>query len=98
MCIYFVYSIIRITTDSDRVFDIIDIILTFSYLIMLFGVTLSIKTSVDKEVRESRMQNEINLFEDEDEDCSVDSEVFSGRNSKDPLLINKLRVKKGSKL
>jgi hypothetical protein len=58
---------------------------------MLFGVTLSIKTSVDKEVRESRMQNEINLFEDEDEDCSVDSEVFSGRNSKDPLLINKLR-------
>lgn len=65
---------------------------------MLFGVTLSIKTSVDKEVRESRMQNEINLFEEEeDEDDTLNSEVFSGLNANEPLTVNKLRVKKTSK-
>jgi hypothetical protein len=35
---------------------------------MLFGVSLSIKTSVDREDRESRMmKNDFNLFEEEEE-------------------------------
>ena len=64
MIIYMMYSVVRIASDSKRAFDTIDIFLTFSYLIMLFGVSISIKTSVDKEVRESKLQSEINIFEE----------------------------------
>jgi hypothetical protein len=64
MLIYMVYSVFRMAVDSARAFDVIDIFLTFSYLMMLFGVSISIKTSVDKDVRESRLQNEINVFEE----------------------------------
>ena len=64
MIIYMMYSVSRIASDSKRAFDTIDIFLTFSYLIMLFGVSISIKTSVDKEVRESKLQSEINIFEE----------------------------------
>ena len=64
MIIYMMYSVARIASDSKRAFDTIDIFLTFSYLIMLFGVSISIKTSVDKEVRESKLQSEINIFEE----------------------------------
>jgi len=64
MLIYMFYSVFRMAVDSARAFDVIDIFLTFSYLMMLFGVSISIKTSVDKGVRESRLQNEINVFEE----------------------------------
>ena len=64
MIIYMIYSVVRLSTEQARAFDVIDIFLTFSYLMMLFGVSISIKTSVDKAVRESRLQNEINIFEE----------------------------------
>jgi hypothetical protein len=65
MIIYMIYSVVRMAApDSPRAFDVIDIFLTFSYLMMLFGVSISIKTSVDKAVRESRLQSEINVFEE----------------------------------
>ena len=64
MLIFMFYSVFRMAVDSARAFDVIDIFLTLSYLIMLFGVSISIKTSVDKAVRESRLQNEINVFEE----------------------------------
>ena len=64
MLIFMFYSVFRMAVDSARAFDVIDIFLTLSYLMMLFGVSISIKTSVDKAVRESRLQNEINLFEE----------------------------------
>jgi prolipoprotein diacylglyceryltransferase len=64
MLIFMFYSVFRMAVDSARAFDVIDIFLTLSYLMMLFGVSISIKTSVDKAVRESRLQNEINVFEE----------------------------------
>ena len=64
MLIFMFYSDFRMAVDSARAFDVIDIFLTLSYLMMLFGVSISIKTSVDKAVRESRLQNEINVFEE----------------------------------
>ena len=64
MLIFMFYSGFRMAVDSARAFDVIDIFLTLSYLMMLFGVSISIKTSVDKAVRESRLQNEINVFEE----------------------------------
>jgi hypothetical protein len=55
-----------------------DILLTFSYLLMLFGVTLAIKTSVDKMTRESRIQSEIDLFEQQvDEILTDNSDVYN---------------------
>jgi hypothetical protein len=93
MIIYILYSVVRMALDSARAFDLIDIFLTFSYLIMLFGVSISIKTSVDKAVRESRLQNEINIFE-EVQVTTDDSEDFntSLRDPRDPLIKNKLKV------
>ena len=68
MLIYMIYSVVRMSSSSSRLFNIIDIVLTLSYLLMLFGVSLSIKTSVDREDRESRMmKNDFNLFEEEEE-------------------------------
>ena len=52
MLIFMFYSVFRMAVDSARAFDVIDIFLTLSYLMMLFGVSISIKTSVDKAVRE----------------------------------------------
>lgn len=93
MIIYMIYSVVRMALDSARAFDLIDIFLTFSYLIMLFGVSISIKTSVDKGFRESRLQNEINIFE-EVQVTTDDSEDFNNslRDPQDPLIKNKLKV------
>ena len=72
------YSITRLSINSSRMFDIMDILLTFSYLMMLFGVTLAIKTSVDKMTRESRIQNEIDLFEQQVGEILTDnSDVYN---------------------
>ena len=66
MLFYMVYSIIKMATEDSRIGDIIDIILTFSYILMLFGVSTSIKKSVDKLVREERMKSEFDFTIDED--------------------------------
>ena len=78
MIFYMFYSITRLSINSSRMFDIMDILLTFSYLLMLFGVTLAIKTSVDKMTRESRIQSEIDLFEQQVGEILTDnSDVYN---------------------
>jgi glycopeptide antibiotics resistance protein len=66
MLFYMVYSIIKMTITDSRTSDIVDIILTFSYILMLFGVSTSIKKSVDKIVREERMKSEFDFTIDDD--------------------------------
>ena len=66
MLFYMLHSIIRLSTTDSRIDDIFDIILTFSYILMLFGVSTSIKKSLDKQVREERMKNEFDFSIDED--------------------------------
>jgi hypothetical protein len=61
-----VYSVIKMATNDSRIGDIADIILTFSYILMLFGVSTSIKKSVDKQVREERMKSEFDFTIDDD--------------------------------
>ena len=41
MLIFMFYSVFRMAVDSARAFDVIDIFLTLSYLMMLFGMTLA---------------------------------------------------------
>ncbi len=66
MLFYMLHSIIRLSTTDSRIDDIFDILLTFSYILMLFGVSTSIKKSLDKQVREERMKNEFDFSIDED--------------------------------
>jgi|LauGreDrversion4_2_1035121.scaffolds.fasta_scaffold419580_1 hypothetical protein len=66
MLFYMVYSIIKLATTDERISDCIDIVLTFSYILMLFGVSTSIKKSVDKQVREERMKSEFDFSIDSD--------------------------------
>ena len=66
MLFYMVYSVIKMAITDSRTGDIVDIILTFSYILMLFGVSTSIKKSVDKQVREERMKSEFDFTIDDD--------------------------------
>jgi hypothetical protein len=62
MLVYMVYSVIKMVQErDDRSNDIVDIIVTFSYILMLFGVSMSIKKSVNKQVREERMKSEFDF-------------------------------------
>ena len=61
-----VYSVIKMVMTDSRTGDIVDILLTFSYILMLFGVSTSIKKSVDKQVREERMKSEFDFTIDDD--------------------------------
>jgi hypothetical protein len=58
---YILYSIARLTILAindekspwtERIPDIADIVLTFSYLIMLYGVADSTKKSIDRNIRD----------------------------------------------
>ena len=66
MLCYMVYSVIKMVMTDSRTGDIVDILLTFSYILMLFGVSTSIKKSVDKQVREERMKSEFDFTIDDD--------------------------------
>ena len=48
-------------------------IVTFSFILLLFGVSMSIKKSVDKLVREENMRNEFDFSE---VDESIDSSMI----------------------
>jgi hypothetical protein len=86
MIVYMCYSVVRMTTSDPRAFDIVDIIITFSYLLMLFGVSISIKKSVDSQVREERMRSEFDF--NFDEGGSVSSTIHKNISHEKELEIN----------
>ena len=71
MITYFFYSIFKITliakseqsmedtTVEQRMNDILSIMISLSNMIMLYGVSDSIKSSVDRQVREERILSTI---------------------------------------
>lgn len=58
-----------------RAFDISDIMLNFSYLFMLYGISISVKKSVKREIRDQRIVSSVEeLIEEHEESCSEDTE------------------------
>jgi len=66
-CTYFVYSILKIVSRATdrafifspsteaRIFDILSILISVSNMIMLYGVSDSIKKSVERQIRAERI-------------------------------------------
>lgn len=74
MLTYMIYSILKIVfilkgekTDEDvttekRMFDILTIVISLSNMIMLYGVSDSIKKSIDRQIRTDRIVSTLDDF------------------------------------
>ncbi len=72
MLAYMQYTVVKLSLShlndayswESRVVDIEDIFLTFSYLVMLYGVSDSIRKSAERQIKNKRMRSELDQLLD----------------------------------
>ena len=103
MCTYFIYSILKIisrathnttdfSADTDaRIFDILSLLISISNMLMLYGVSDSIKKSVERQVRTERLTSVFEeLMSNTEEGGSIQVDSLGGHEP-DDLIEKHLR-------